>query len=925
MKLKEEEYLAHYGILRKSGRYPWGSGGTPLQRSKTYLDTINELKRQGMTEAEIARGFSRPDAPFTTNDLRNLRTQARTEIKQDQIRQIERLADRGWSNVKIGERMGLNESTVRSLRAPHQKEKLDILQSTADMLKRQVDEKGAIDIGTQVERALPLSDNPAQLIGISDTKFKTAVSMLRQQGYVTHSVKVPQLGNPGKFTDIKVLARPDVKWSDMIRDPALIKSITEHSPDGGRNYIAHRDVINISSKRIKVKYAEDGGGAKDGLIEIRPGAKDLDMGRSRYAQVRIGVDGSHYLKGMAIYNPDLPAGTDIRFNTNKSKTKNTKMDVMKPMDKDPQTGKIDMKNPFGAYIKPDGQRGALNIINEQGDWDKWNKSLPSQMLSKQNDKLAKTQLDVTYERRRKELDAIKDLTNPAVKRKLLDTFADETDSSAVHLEAAARVGQTTKVLIPVTSVKPTEIYCPSLPDGTRVALVRFPHGGTFEIPEVRVNNRNPEARKLLGNAAQDAVAIHHQVAERLSGADFDGDHVLVIPNNKGEVKSSPALKGLEDFDPRTTYGPYDGMRTIDGGTWDAKTKTVDYGGKFPKGGTMQNEMGKVTNLITDMTVRGAPDDDKARAVRHSMVIIDAEKHSLDYKRSADVNGIADLKRKYQGVSRSGQPAGASTLLSKATAEERFPMRKPRPAKDGGPIDKRTGKKVFVETGETYVDRKGNVVVKKFKADRLSVIEDAHTLSSGTSIERLYADHSNKLKALGNEARKESINTKNTPMSQSAKTVYHKEVESLDAKLSVALKNAPLERQAQAIGNSIVSQKKAANPNLQPGDVKKINRLALEEARFRTGANKTRIDLTQAEWNAIQAGAISNNKLEQILRNANLEPIRKLATPKQQLKMSPSKTARAKTMLAQGYTLAEVADNLGVALSTLKLGIDEGGE
>ena len=151
------------------------------------------------------------------------------------------------------------------------------------------------------------------------------------------------------------------------------------------------------------------------------------------------------------------------------------------------------------------------------------------------------------------------------------------------------------------------------------------------------------------------------------------------------------------------------------------------------------------------------------------------------------------------------------------------------------------------------------------------------------------------------------------------------MESLDAKLSVALKNAPLERQAQAIGNSIVSQKKAANPNLQAGDIKKINRLALEEARFRTGANKTRIDLTQSEWNAIQAGAISNNKLEQILRNANLEPIRKLATPKKQLKMTSSKTSRAKAMLAQGYTLAEVADNLGVALSTLKLGLDEGGE
>ena len=896
MKLDEKDYLEHYGILRRSGRYPWGSGGTQSARNKKFLDTIEDMKNQGMTETEIARAFSRPDQPFTTTQLRALKSIARAEQRQQLINQAQRLKDKGYSNDAIAKRLGLkNESSVRSLLAPGQKEKADILQSTADMLKRQVEEKGYIDIGTQVEKALPLSDNPAAQIGLSSTKFNTAVAILREQGYTVHYVKVPQLGT-NQMTTVKVLAKPGVKYAEVYRNRDQIKLISEHTTDSGRTYLGLKPPVNLSSKRVSVVYDEDGGSNKDGLIEIRPSAKDLDMGKARYAQVRIAVDGTHYLKGMAIYNPDLPAGTDVRFNTNKSK-KLGKKAVMKEMEKT-KDGKIDLDNPFGAVIKPGGQRGALNIVNEQGDWDNWSRNLPSQMLSKQNPKLAKTQLDVTYERRRKELDAILALNNPAVRRKLLETYADETDSAAVTLKAAARLRQTTKVLIPVPSMKPTEIYAPSLRDGERVALVRFPHGGTFEIPELTVNNRNPEARKLLGNRATDAVGIHHKVAERLSGADFDGDNVLVIPNNKGEIKSSPALQGLKDFDPRSAYPAYDGMKPITG----------------PR---MQQEMGNVSNLITDMTIRGASQQELARAVRHSMVVIDSEKHNLDYKGSARDNGIAQLKKKYQGKA----SAGASTLLSRATAEVRVPVRKPRPAKDGGPIDKKTGKKVFVDTGETYVDRDGKTVRRTFKSQRLAETDDAHTLSSGTPIERVYADHSNRLKSLGDHARREMVNTRTIPYSPSAKRVYHNEVETLNSKLNIALRNAPLERQAQVLANSIVSQKRAANPNMDSADLKKIKRQALDEARYRTGAKKQRIELTQREWDAIQAGAISNHKLEQILNNADLETVRRLATPRQQLVMTSAKAARAQAMLDAGFTQAEVADQLGVALSTLKLSLD----
>ncbi len=900
MKLDEQDYLAHYGILRKSGRYPWGSGGSSYQRSKSFLATIDEMKKSGMSDVEIARAFSRPDAPFNTRHLRDLKSIAINEERQHKINQVQKLTEKGMSPTAIGRQMGINESSVRALQAPSASEKVNILHATSDMLRRQVEEKGAIDIGTQVEKSLPLAQDASQLVGISREKFNTAVSILQQEGYKVHYVKVKQLGT-GELTTIKVLAKPDdpeVAWSKLMQDPARIKLLAEHSDDGGRTFNVVGPPKNISSKRIQVVHDEDGGGTKDGLIELRPGAKDLDMGKSNYAQVRIAVDGTHYLKGMAVYNPNLPKGVDVRFNTNKSK-KVGKKGAMKEMEKDKLTGKVDLNNPFGAYIKPGGQRGALNIVNETGDWDTWSRNLPSQFLAKQDRNLIKTQLDMTYERRRDELDSILALNNPSVKRKLLEGFADDTDSAAVHLKAAARKGQATRVLIPVNSVKPTEVYAPTFKDGTRLALVRFPHGGRFEIPELTVNNRTPEARRLLGNKTEDAIGINHKVAERLSGADFDGDYVLAIPNNRRDVKSDPALQGLKDFDPRSAYPEYPGMKRI---TESRK----------------QQEMGKVSNLITDMTVRGASPDEIARAVRHSMVVIDSEKHNLDYKASEKDNGIPALKLRYQG----GEKAGASTLLSRANAKVWVDKMKPRPAAEGGPIDRKTGAKVFVPKGDTFTDRKGQTVTRKETRKGLSLVDDAHTLSSGTPEERLYADHSNRLKSLGNEARLAMINTKNIPYSKSAKEVYSREVESLNAQLNLALKNAPLERQAQAVANSIVSARRRANPDMDSDDLKKIQRQALEEGRYRTGAKKNRIIITQPEWDAIQAGAFFPSKLDTILRHSNLDQVRKLATPKKQTLMTSTKAARAQAMLARGYTQAEVAEALGVSLSTLKLSLSE---
>jgi hypothetical protein len=801
----------------------------------------------------------------------------------------------------------LNESSVRALLAPGEKDKADAIQTTANMLKRQVDQKKYIDIGSGVEHQ----------VGVTATRLKTSVAVLQEQGYQVHPIKVQQ-GGTGKYTTMKVLTPPGTTLDEVRRNRAEIRQIQEYSVDHGRSFLKVQPPLNLSSRRIAVVHGPEGAKA-DGMIYVRPGKKDLSIGSSPYGQVRIAVDGTHYLKGMAVYKDDLPDGVDVMFHTKQPDT-GRKKDALKPMNlNDPEL-------PFGAITHqvhgPDGKvSSVMNLVGskagagEEGAWDSWSRNLPSQMLSKQSPNLAKQQLTVTYDRRKKEFEEVKSLTNPTVKKDLLIKFADQTDAASVHLKAASLPRQATKVILPISSMKPTEIYAPTMRNGENVALVRFPHGGTFEIPELTVNNRNREARKVLGTTARDAVGIHHSVAERLSGADFDGDTVLLIPNNKGLVKSTPALEDLKGFDPMVYKIP-------EGSPIPRVTSSI-------KG----SEMGRVSNLITDMSLQGASSDQLARAIRHSMVVIDSEKHGLDLRQSEKDNGILALKEEYQG----GKRRGASTLISQAGAEDRIPQRRLRPASRGGSIDPATGKKVFEPTGYMIKERKskldpatgkkryyetGRLVPARDKVERLAVTDDATKLSSGTVMEVIYAEHSNRLKALANEARKESLPLKGTPTSSSAKKVYANEVASLDAKIRNAERNAPYERQAQLLANASVGAKRQANPHMEPEEIKKIKQQALNEYRNRTGAKKDKIVVTPNEWNAIQAGALSTNKLEKILKNSDSDTVKMLAMPKQSTKMSGNKLIRARSMLDSGYTQAEVADALGVGVTTLRLNLTE---
>jgi len=903
-----DDELKHYGTPRRSGRYPWGSGKDSYKRANDWRRHIKQLKDEGMSDNEIAEYEG-----IKTTQLRARMSLTKNDQWNGDRNRAINLKDKGYSNVEIGRLMGKNESSIRNLLNPVLAERAEVATTTANVLKENVDAKRYIDVGTGIENTM----------GVRRTQLNNAIAILQEKGYKLHIVNVPQVGSPGQFTIFKVLGAPDTEWKELAKDPSLIQFVNSKSEDYGRTFTSDlglKPIQHLNPDRVKVRYSEEGGGDRDGVIELRRGVEDLNLGNAKYAQVRIGVNGTHFLKGMAVYSDKIPEGYDVVFNTNKHDTGN-KLDAMKKLKANPD-------NPFGATIKRDVnefgemvsvQRGALNVVNEEGDWSKWSKNISSQVLSKQTVPLAKTQLGLSYSQKKEEYDEIMSLTNPVVKKKLLMSFADDCDSSSVHLKAAGLPRQANKIILPVPDLKEDQVYAPSFNNGETVVLIRHPHGGTFEIPQLTVNNNSKSAKAIMENA-EDAIGIHPNVAKKLSGADFDGDTVIIIPNNKGLIKtsSSSSFKALRDFDPIEKYKPYDGMVTIDGGVYNAKTREVDYGDKKPNSKLKQTKMGEVSNLITDMTIKGANPDEIVRAVKHSMVVIDSEKHHLDYKQSAIENGIAQLSEKYQN----GKRGGASTLISRASSEYRVDERKPRSAADGGPIDPLTGKKVYTNTGEQYYNKKGKLVVKKTLTTKMAEVDDARTLSSGRAIENVYADYANNLKNMANEARKNALKIIPDPKNPSATKVYSKEVEDLERKLRLANMNRPLERKAQVLANSVIARQKESNPNMDKDELKKIKNQAMAQARTKVGAKKPFIEITDNEWTAIQAGAISPSKLSEIIQNADLDRVKALATPRTKLSMTTAKVSQARNYINNGYTLAEVAEQLGVSTATLSSALKE---
>ena len=913
----DKNVLEHYGMPRRSGRYPWGSGEDPYQHGRDFLSRVEDLKKQGWEETpeNIKKEFG-----LNTTQYRTEKALAKDERRMLNVATAKSLKEDGLGETEIGRRMGVNESTVRSWLNEKSEARMNQAKKTAEFLKEQIDKKGMIDVGTGVEREL----------NISKEKLNEALYILEREGYPVYKGGIPQATNPGQQTNQRVICKPGTEHKE-IYDFDKVQTIRDYiSRDGGETYEKKFHYPeSLNSDRLMIRYKEDGGIDKDGIVELRRGVPDLSLGESHYSQVRIMVDGKKYIKGMAVYSDDMPDGIDVIFNTNKSKSV-PKMDVLKNIKNDPD-------NPFGSLIKDADQGGQywyndpktgerkLGLINkraDEGDWDDWKDALPSQFLSKQSLSMATKQLKLAKADKLAEYDDICSLTNPTIKKHLLSKFADECDSAAVNLQAAALPGQKYHVIIPVNTLKDTEVYAPNYENGTKLALIRYPHGGTFEIPILTVNNKHVPAQKLLGKNVIDAVGITSKVAERLSGADFDGDTVMCIPTHdkagKVKITSTSPLKGLEGFDPKTAYPERKGMKYM------KNTGT---------------QMGIISNLITDMTLAGASPDELARAVRHSMVVIDAEKHKLDYKQSEIDNNIAALKKKYQAhVDENGtvRYGGASTILSRSKGETSVLKRQGTPkinikGKDWYDPNKPEGSLIFktaddVEYTIKSVDKRTGEVktTKKYrtqKSTRMAETDDAMTLVSDAKhpMELIYADYANSMKKLANKARKEMVNTGKIAYSKSAKSIYQEEVKSLNEKLNTALLNTTKERAAQRKANAEVAIKKSADPNMSKSDIKKASQQALTKYRASVGSvsRKDRnINITDKEWEAIQAGAISENTLIKILNNTDTDKLRQRATPRTTNTLSTAKINRIKAMNSSNYSLSEIANALGVSTSTV---------
>ena len=935
------------GDPKGSGRYRKGSGENPHQHGTgTYYDRIKELHDLGMPYSKIAKEMGMTTTQVAHElGISSGKLRATISIEKEEREAAERarcleLQDAGYNKTQIAQITGIKPSTVALRLKPIEESRKTKNREVADFLKEEIENgKPYLDVGDGVDRQL----------NIPKTRLDAALNLLEQEGYKISTPKIEQATNPDQKTTYKILTKADVPYQEIWnnRDQIISPMGKYYDEDAGHMKVI-QPPINIDSSRIAIRYAEQNGDLKDGVIELRPGAKDLSLGQSAYAQVRISVDGTHYLKGMAMYSNDLPPGVDILFNT--SKHEGTPMlgskdnTVLKPLKDDPD-------NPFGATIRQLKENGkvysACNIVNEDADWDKWSKNLASQFLSKQEPALAKRQLNLAYESKKAEFDRICKIPNESVKKHLLLSFADECDSDAVELKAAALPRQSTKVILPLTSIKDNEVYAPGYKTGEQVALVRYPHQGIFEIPVLTVNNNNREGRDVLGEP-KNAIGINLKTATKLSGADFDGDTVVVIPLKNQNIKTARTPAALEGFDPKERYKLPDSSPEVGPKTG------------FDKG----FQMGSVSNLITDMSLQGADMDKIVRATKHALVVIDAEKHHLDWRRSYEENRIAELKEEFQG----GANRGASTIVSKASARDSSPARKTfNPDRD---IDPETGKKVYRYTGEEtykyrrkFVDEDGNTKTKnvtvfknnktgefyykdkqtgeiepvpaekvktKLKTERSNKMTEAFNrggdaydlvFDKNNRIERYYANYANQMKALANEARKEYISTPNPKVNKSAKETYSAEVESLNRKLNTALQNAPMERQANALVSSQISKIKKYNPELANDEkaMKKKRAQLIAEARVRTGALKRsdrNIEITDREWEAIQAHALPNDTVNKIFRNTDSMKLKERAMPRNQKTVSSASLSRARALMRLGYTQEDAAEAIGVSVATL---------
>ena len=942
-----EIILKHYGVKRKSGRYPWDPS-LHLPKNYKFIEDRDEMKKRGLSDNEIAKQMG-----LSTTVYRSKVTIAKEELKQYNMQRISKLQSEGMIIDDIAKTIGTTGQTVRNyldeIKNPNKSARAQRVQTeaVAQTLEDAVKRSKYIDVGKGVEIQM----------GISKEKLKSGLNALVESGeYEVHNLRIAQVTDKNNSTPVKVLTKKGVERSEIYKNMDKVRPVEEFAINGdARMFQQMERPKSIGWDRVHIRYAipegqkghgtNDDGAMMDGAMFLRPGVKDLNLGKASYAQVRIAVGDTHYLKGMALYGTEemfkgIPKGTDIIFNTNKTANK-TPQEVLKELKKNPEGGApIDGPNPFGATVKRQNtlvdakgnpvykpgvkdrfgnkvpQIGSVNIVNEEGDWGSWSKALSAQFLSKQPTTVVHERLKATMKQVQDEYESIQKVTNPVIKKQLMESFVSDLESKQVHMKAAAPKGFQGHVILPVPDMKENEVYAPNYKNGEKVVLIRYPHGGRFEIPELTVNN-NSVARKMISKDSPDAIGIHPKVASKMSGADFDGDTAYVIPNNKGKFKSRDSLKELKNFDPN--------MYADKPGTFTPITKRYQ-----------QTLMGVVSNLITDMTLQGAPSNEIARAVKHSMVVIDAEKHKLNYKRSAEENGIDALMKRYmthvdkvkygdlerynpktrrvdkvidpdklkKDLTPGKEYTSASTIISRhkqSVITDGYQVEVPDPkSKSGGT------KMVWRNKKETYL---------------VNMVKDANVFlgPNATKTEHHYADYINELKAFKNKVDSEMSGIKMPARDPKAAKIYAEEVLSMKDKVNQVKINRIKERQAQRmaeVSSKAEIARRSEDEVLKKDEISRIKQQALNKARSMVGAERTPVTITDDEWDAVQSNAVSSTLLKELVSFMDDSQLKSLATPRANKQMTDARKSKAKALLANGYTIAQVAEALGVSSSTI---------
>ena len=241
-----------------------------FQSQGFVLISIPDIREEGRTETQIANELG-----LTTTQLRNAITYARKEEREYNREQVAGMKEAGLSNVEIGQRLGISEGTVRnyisdnkSSKATSEQQLDNIEKALSDSLKQ----TGHLDVGVGVERQL----------GVSRTKFNAVVNQMVENGdlYI-HNIQIQRLNDPTKYTIVKVLStEPD--YLKVLKDSTNIGNLEYFSDDKALESAKRFETPQmVDLNRIKIRYQEDGGADLDGLIEIRKGTEDLDLGNSQ--------------------------------------------------------------------------------------------------------------------------------------------------------------------------------------------------------------------------------------------------------------------------------------------------------------------------------------------------------------------------------------------------------------------------------------------------------------------------------------------------------------------------------------------------------------------------------------------------------------------------------------------------------------------